>query len=417
MDHTGADDPVIPTLLPTKPIPTQQSRRVRVDGAAASVHREAGHASDGVPPVLNAFLTWLNAVDDKKVGGLARAFHLAMQLAGCDVPNFPHDSLRRQWERLRASLPLKPTVTQATANVLKAHPQDDPSVPAVGQGPAVHAQKTNQSTGGPGSGGWVHSDPAQFPVGCNVQWTPVSDPLSQPMCARVLAGFLHSHFHANLCPVLDEYVRAKVSFANLGVREEARALVEQGDAVTQGGWRVQWQKSYRQAWTPYTGGGKGGSTHRSTSSTCASPTPRGARAAAAPPAPAPGHTDSAEEGERRCDKRSRSETPQRSRSPSRERRSHRHGGSRRSRSWSLPSRWPRHVDSYYGDRYLRNPMTSTTGPPFQYRATYGYLPAHSGATTATPSYESRPPSLGHSLLPSPGNGQATYPNPANIPPS
>ena len=48
------------------------------------------------------------------------------------------------------------------------------------------------------------------------------------MCARVLAGFLRSHFHDNLCTVLDEYVRAEVSFANLGVREEARALVEQG---------------------------------------------------------------------------------------------------------------------------------------------------------------------------------------------
>ena len=29
-----------------------------------------------------------------------------------------------------------------------------------------------------------------------------------------------------------------------------------------------------------------------------------------------------------------------------------------------PSRWPRHVDSYYGGQYLRNPMTSPTGPPF-----------------------------------------------------
>ena len=132
------------------------------------MNRETGHASDGVPPVLNGFLTWLNAVEDKKVGGLARAFHLAMQLAGCDVPNFPHDSLRRQWERLRASLPLKPTVTQAVADFVKAHPQDDPSVPAVGQGPAVQAQKTNQSMGGRGSGGWAHSDPGQFPLGCNV---------------------------------------------------------------------------------------------------------------------------------------------------------------------------------------------------------------------------------------------------------
>ena len=131
--------------------------------------------------------------------------------------------------------------------------------------------------------------------------------------------------------------------------------------------------------------------------------PRGG-AVAAPPAPAPGHMDGTEEGERHCDKRSRSETRERSCSPSRERRSRRHGGSRQSRSWSPPSRWPRHVDSYYGDQYMRNPMTSPTGPPFQHGATYGYLPSHSSAATPTPTYQSHPPALGHSLLPSPGNG-------------
>ena len=198
----------------------------------APVSREASRTLDGVPPVLSGFLTWLNAVDDKKVGSLAYAFHLAMQLAGCDLPNFPHDSLRRQWERLRASLPLRPAVTQAVADFV------DPSVPVAGQHPAVQAQKSNQSTGGRRSGGWAHSDPAQFPVGSNVQWTAVSDPPSQPMCARVLAGFLGSHFHDHRCTVLDEYVRAEVSFANLRVREEARALVEQGGAITRGGWRV-----------------------------------------------------------------------------------------------------------------------------------------------------------------------------------
>ena len=188
--------------------------------------RNAGHTPDGAPPVLNGFLTWLNAMDDKRVGGLARAFHLAMQLAGCDVPTFPNNSLRRQWECLRASLPLKPAVTQAIADFIKAHPQNDPSVPPTGQGPAVQARKANQATRGRGSGGWAHFDPAQFPVSCNVQWTPVSDPLSQPMCARVLAGFLRSHFHDNLCTVLDEYVRAEVSFADPGVGEEARTQVE-----------------------------------------------------------------------------------------------------------------------------------------------------------------------------------------------
>ena len=61
-----------------------------------------------------------------------------------------------------------------------------------------------------------------------MQWTPGSDPPSQPMCARVFASFLRSHFHDNLCTVLDEYVRAEVSFAKLGFCEEATVLVEQG---------------------------------------------------------------------------------------------------------------------------------------------------------------------------------------------
>ena len=66
----------------------------------------------------------------------------------------------------------------------------------------------------------------------------MSDPPAQPMCAKVLAGFLRSHFHDNLCTVLDEYVRAEVSFANLGVREEPQALVEQGGSIARSGWRV-----------------------------------------------------------------------------------------------------------------------------------------------------------------------------------
>ena len=114
-------------------------------------------------------------------------------------------------------MPLKRTVTEGVADFVKAHPQYAPSVLAVSQGPAVQAQMTNQSPGGRGFGGWAHSDPAQFPVGCNVQWTPVSNPPSQPMCARVLAGFLQSHFHDNLCTVLVEYGRAKFSLPNLGV--------------------------------------------------------------------------------------------------------------------------------------------------------------------------------------------------------
>ena len=73
-----------------------------------------------------------------------------------------------------------------------------------------------------------------------MQWTAVSDPLAQPMSARLLAGFLRAHFHDNLSSVLDDYVRVDVSFANRGVQEEARAVVEQGGSITRSGWRVQW---------------------------------------------------------------------------------------------------------------------------------------------------------------------------------
>ena len=105
----------LPPESPIVDLTETDEQEARVSQPKASEHssavvrphgsRDAGHTLDGVPPVLNGFLTWLNDVDDKRVGGPARAFHLAMQLAGCDVPSFPHDSLRRQWERLRASLP------------------------------------------------------------------------------------------------------------------------------------------------------------------------------------------------------------------------------------------------------------------------------------------------------------------------
>ena len=164
IDLTGTDDPV-PSA---SPMPARESLSL---DATAPVNRETGRTPDALPLVLNGFLTLLNTADKKKVGGLARAFHLAMQLAGCGVPNFPHDSLRRQWERLRASLPLRPTVTQAVAYFVKAHPQDDPSVPAAGQHPAVQAHKSNQSTGSRRSGGgliliWQISSGLQCPMDC-----------------------------------------------------------------------------------------------------------------------------------------------------------------------------------------------------------------------------------------------------------
>ena len=71
VDLMGADDPIIPTLQPK----IGESASIV---AAASVNREAGLASDGVLPLLNGPPTWLNAVEDKKVGSLVRAFHLSM---------------------------------------------------------------------------------------------------------------------------------------------------------------------------------------------------------------------------------------------------------------------------------------------------------------------------------------------------
>ena len=75
VDPTGADDPVIPALPP-------KAGESALTKAIVSVNRETGHASDGVPPVLNGFLTWLNALDDKKVGGRVR---------------FDFTGLRAQW--------------------------------------------------------------------------------------------------------------------------------------------------------------------------------------------------------------------------------------------------------------------------------------------------------------------------------
>ena len=253
-----------------------------------------------------------------------------------------------------------------------------------------------------------------------MQWTPVPDPPSQLMCAGVLAGFLRFQFHDYLANVLDKYVRAVVSFANLGVREEARALMEQQDFVTRSGWRVQWQKAYMKPWTPCMSRGKGGSAHWTSSGPPALQPARGGGSIAPVPSAATAHTtDSAEGVEQKHNKRPRSEARDRSRSPSRQRRHWLHGGSRRSRSRSSLPRRARRVDSYYTDQYMHNPMSLLRPPPFQYAAAYGYIRAHSGTTTPTHTYQALPRPFGHSLLPSPGNGQtntvATYPSPATTP--
>ena len=89
--------------------------------ARGALHRprHPGSATDVSPPVLNGFPTLLNTVDSKKLGGLARAFHLIMQLAGCVLPSPFRHSLWHQWERLRSYLPLTLAVTQAVANLSK----------------------------------------------------------------------------------------------------------------------------------------------------------------------------------------------------------------------------------------------------------------------------------------------------------
>ena len=79
VDLTGTDDPV-PSV---SPMPTSESVSLDV---TAPVIREVNRTLDGVPLVFNGFLTWLNTVDHKKLGGLARTFHLAMRLAGATCP-------------------------------------------------------------------------------------------------------------------------------------------------------------------------------------------------------------------------------------------------------------------------------------------------------------------------------------------
>ena len=146
-DLTGLKDPE-----PQAPQPSLKDLPILTQGPHASPPRFS-ECPEGAPPVLNGFLTRLNAFDDKPVGSLARAFHLTMQLAACEIPKFLHDFLRHQWELLRASLPLAPVVTKVIAEFAKAHPQGDPSTPAAGQHLALQAQKTNQATGSSSLGG------------------------------------------------------------------------------------------------------------------------------------------------------------------------------------------------------------------------------------------------------------------------
>ena len=168
---------------------------------------------------------WLSTVDDKQLGSPVRAFHLSMRFAGCVIPvcvSFPRGFLRHKWDKVRSSLPLTLVVTHLASGFVKSHPQDVPCATPPRQSPALQAQKTNSPRGSRSPWGWGHFDPPQFPVGCNVQWTPVSNLPAQPSYAGVLGGFIRSDFQNNLCTRLDEYASAEVSFDTLGIYEEAR---------------------------------------------------------------------------------------------------------------------------------------------------------------------------------------------------
>ena len=233
----------------------------------------------------------------------------------------------------------------------------------------------------------------------------MSDPPAQPMCASVLAGFLRPHFHDNLHTMLDEYVRAEVCFANLGVHEEAQTLIEQGGNSrtnslghpTQAGVREAPATGHLQARRPFGLPVEGGSLPSFSPLPMRMPTEmqvqhkpetppasmlRGAPAVMFPLGSA-GINGMVGPG-----------VP------------------------PPPARLAQHVNSYCIDPYMRNPMTS---PPFQYGAAYGCVPSHSAVGTSTHMYPLLPSPHAHSLLPSPGNGQtggvATYPNPSASPQS
>ena len=87
VDLTGLEDPE-----PQAPLPAVKDLPVLNEGTHGP--RDARNAPESAPPVLNGLLTWLNTVDDKQVGSLAQPFHLTMQLAVCEIPNFLHNSLR-----------------------------------------------------------------------------------------------------------------------------------------------------------------------------------------------------------------------------------------------------------------------------------------------------------------------------------
>ena len=163
----------------------------------------------------------------------------------CVLPSFSKDSWWHHWGKPRSCLPPNPTVSQAIAKFAKAHPQVAVSASNSGHSLVLQAPTANHFASYGSSGRLVHSDSARSPLSCNARWSAVPKPLGKTICAKVLTSFVRSHFHGKLCKTLDNDVQADRLFANLVVREEAKAPVEQVRSLARSGWRVQWQKCYK----------------------------------------------------------------------------------------------------------------------------------------------------------------------------
>ena len=73
------ESPIVDRTEPHQEARVSEPKAIQHSWGAVKPHgsRDAGHTRDGAPPVRNGLVTSLNAVDAKRVGGLARAFYLA----------------------------------------------------------------------------------------------------------------------------------------------------------------------------------------------------------------------------------------------------------------------------------------------------------------------------------------------------
>ena len=205
---------------------------------------------------------------------------------------------------------------------------------------------------------------------------------------------------------------ARLEMSMCGRTCPSLALVEQGGSITRSGWRVHWQKSYRQPWTPYTRKGKGQEGIRQSASV-ASAAPPARSGGSTTPSPTAPHTD----------------------------------------AWGLVSLVTRnmvnaHVTRNVGGHIpppknagtdvigsigaLAHGLPFTGGPGMWIGMTAnrvsriprhlqprpcGLMPSHSNATTSNYAYPSLTSPRTHSLLPFPGNGQQGSVVPLPPPPS